>query len=100
MEAFAIPFVAAVADDDLGFQETAMAFCAVVRQGMPAFFQMRHAGSARYESTIKLYDMRNKRLVAKAFEPAKKSIGELTKQMDELAKSVAKEKIKPIGGDI
>lgn len=90
MEAFAIPFAAGVADDELGFKETAMAFCQGVKVLMPAFFQMRRKGAARYESTIKLYETWNKRLVVAALSPAMKSL-------EELVKSVEKEKIKPLG---
>jgi hypothetical protein len=100
LEAFAIPFVAGVADEDLGFQETAMAFCQVVRLCMPAFFHQRNIGAARYESAIKLFTLWNNRLVANAIVPTKKHMDNVAKQMDELTKSVAKEKIKPIGGDI
>jgi hypothetical protein len=92
LEAFAIPFVAGAADDDLGYQETAIAFCAAVKLFMPAFFQMRRTGAARFESTIKLFELWNKRLVANALAPAMKPI-------EELFKSVEKERIKPIGAD-
>lgn len=35
-ESFAIPFAAGVADDEIGFQETAAAFCALLNAYMPA----------------------------------------------------------------
>jgi hypothetical protein len=90
LEAFAIPFVASVADDDLGYQEAALSFCSSVKLSMPAFFQMRRKNAARYESTIKLYDLWNKRMLANASIPTIES-------MTELVKSVEKERIKPIG---
>jgi hypothetical protein len=92
LEAFAIPFVAGVADDELGFKETAMAFCQAVKFLMPALFQLRRKGAARYESTIKLYDMWNRRFAAAAIAP-------VIKPLQELVKSVEKEKIKPFGAD-
>lgn len=99
VEAFAIPFVAGVADEDLGFQETAMAFCQVVRLTVPAFFHQRSVGAGRYESTIKLFALWNKRLVANALVPAKKHMDNLAKQMEEITKAVEKDRIKPIGTD-
>jgi len=88
-EAFAIPFVARVADDDLGYQETAMSFCQTVKSLMPAFFHQRLTG-VRFESTIRLYDTWSKRLVASRVAPA-------MKPMEELLKSVEKERIKTLG---
>ena len=69
IEAFAIPFVAAVADDDIGYQETALGFCQEVKLIMPAIFYVRRKGMARFESTVQLYDRWNKRLVASAMAP-------------------------------
>jgi hypothetical protein len=90
LEAFAIPFVARVADEDLGFQETAIAFCQRMQLYMPAIFLLRESLGARYESIIKLYDMWNKRLVAASLAPAVKS-------MEELAKTIERERIRPLG---
>jgi hypothetical protein len=57
LEAFAIPFVARVADDDLGYQETSVAFCSAVKATLPALFEMRRMDySGRYESTVKLFE--------------------------------------------
>ena len=92
LEAFAIPFVAGVADDDLGYQETAIAFCRVVKMCMPAFFQMRRTGVSRYESIIKLYETWNKRLLADSIVPGINSTEELLTFVD-------REKVKPIGTD-
>ena len=74
IEAFAIPFVAKVADDDIGYQETALGFCQQVKQLMPAIFYMRRKNVARYESTVQLFDRWNKRLVASAMAPHMKSL--------------------------
>lgn len=90
LEAFAIPFAASVADDNLGYQETAIAFCQRVRIYMPAYFYLRRIGDARFESTIKLFDRWNKRLTAKKIESD-------IKPMQEFLRSVESEKIKPLG---
>ena len=92
LEGFAIPFAAGVADDDLGFKETAMGFCQVVRVFMPAFFHLRRINAARYESTIKLFDIWNKRLAA---GPAAQAM----KPLEELLRSVERERIRPLGTD-
>jgi hypothetical protein len=89
MESFAILFAAGVADDDLGYQETARAFCQGVLICMPAFFHMRRINAARYESAIRLYDIWNKRLAAQALAPVMKT-------MEELIKSVERDKIRPL----
>jgi|SRR5580692_724068 hypothetical protein len=74
IEAFAIPFVAKVADDDIGYQETALGFCEQVKQLMPAIFYMRRKNMARYESAVRLFDRWNRRLVASAMAPFMKSL--------------------------
>jgi hypothetical protein len=90
VEAFAIFFTAGVADEDIAFQETAVAFCKATISVMPAYFQMRRTNAARFESTIKLFDLWSKRLHVKAMSPAIKS-------MEDFIKSVGNEKIRPIG---
>jgi len=89
-EAFAIFFTSGVADEDIAFQETALSFCKATIFYMPAYFQMRRTNAARFESSIKLFDLWNKRLIAKAMSPAIKS-------MEDFLKAVSNEKIKPIG---
>ncbi|MGB7307546.1 MAG: hypothetical protein WBC67_00655 [Candidatus Acidiferrales bacterium] len=90
LEAFAIPFAAGVADDDLGFQETAIGFCQQMQAYMPAFFEMRRRKWARFESAVRLYDAWSKRLKARELAPVMKTIEELTKAAEQA-------KIKPIG---
>jgi hypothetical protein len=96
LEAFAMAFVAGVADDDLGFRATAMAFCGGVRLIMPAIFQMRRTGNGRFESTIKLFELWNIRLVANAVAPHMKALEGGLKQIADLTRA-AQEKIKPLG---
>jgi hypothetical protein len=91
LEAFAIPFVAGVADDDLGFQETAISFCRSIPAVIPLIAAMRTVGGAHYESCVKLYDCWSKRLKAE----------DLRKQMKDLEgkiKATPVHKIKPVGG--
>lgn len=90
VEAFALFFTSGVADDDLGFQETAISFCKLTAQHMGAYFHMRHINAARYESTIKLFEIWQKRLQANAASLAMKPLGDLIR-------TVGKERIRPIG---
>ncbi|MGC2706571.1 MAG: hypothetical protein WA361_18790 [Candidatus Acidiferrales bacterium] len=91
-EAFAIPFIAGVADDDLGFQETAVGFCRQVKELMPAIFYTRRKNMARYESTVRLFDLWNKRLEASSMVP-------LVKSMQAVIRAANEGKIKSIGTD-
>jgi hypothetical protein len=90
IEAFAIPFIAGVADDTLGYQECALGFCQQAKLIVPAIFYMRRKNMARYESAVKLLDMWNKRLVADAMGPVIKSA-------EAAIKAAAEAKIKPLG---
>lgn len=90
LEAFAIPFAAGVADDDLGFQETALGFCNLVKEIMPVLFQMRRKRIARYESTVKLFELWNIRLAANLAAVA-------ITPMRQLIESAARDKISAIG---
>ena len=99
LESFAIPFAAGVADDELGFQETAMAICQAVQICMPALFHLRRIKSARYESTIKMYETWSKRLTAQNMKPIVKSIKDSMKSIEDLIKSADEGKIKPMGTD-
>jgi hypothetical protein len=92
IEAFAIPFVAAVADDDLGYQETALGFCQEVKQLIPAIFYMRRKGMARFQSTVQLFDRWNKRLVASAMAPLLKPIEAIIREANE-------GRVRPMGTD-
>lgn len=78
LEAFAIPFVAGVADDELGFQETAPAFCGSMREFMLIVFILRSRGT-RFESCIKLYECWNARLEAEKMKPLVQSMSEKIK---------------------
>jgi hypothetical protein len=88
LESFAIPFAYGVADEEIGFTETARAFRAEMQMCMPAIFQIRKMNIARYESSMKLFVLWNNRLEAEAAAPAMKALGEL--------KKAAEERIKPL----
>jgi hypothetical protein len=85
LEAFAIPFAAGVADDEIGFQETAAAFCAMVEPLIGVIFLLRRLGN-RYESTVKIYDRWKSRLVAQNLEGKMKQIQEQHKAVAEKGK--------------
>lgn len=89
-ESFAILFAEGVADDDLGFQETARAFCQGVQVCIPAVFHFRRINQARYESTVKLFNRWNTRLAAAAMAPVMKT-------MEEIIKAAEKQRVKTLG---
>jgi hypothetical protein len=88
-EAFAIPFAAGVADDKIGFQETAVAFCSAVGECMPAVYFLRKTKNIRYPSLLTLFCIWNNRLAAEAMAP-------LAKQMQDFVNVAEKNTIKPI----
>jgi hypothetical protein len=95
LEAFAIPFVARVADDDLGYQETGISFCAMVRVSLVLLFHTRQRDySGRYESTVKLYERWNDRRIAE-------ELGQNLKKAEQAARQTAKpSKIDPLGTQV
>jgi hypothetical protein len=88
LESFAIPFAHGVADEEIGFKETARTFCKQIALHMPVIYQMRRTNSARYESSMTLFVLWNNRLAAEAAAPVMKAMGEL--------KRAAEERIKPL----
>lgn len=76
MEGFAIPFAAKVADDELGFQETAGSFCLMVEQMIGMIAVLRTTG-ARYESTLTVYERWKSRIVAENLEGPVKQMQEI-----------------------
>jgi hypothetical protein len=91
LEAFAIPFAAGLADEDVGYGETARAFCRAVAEVMPVLFQLRRTEMGRFESTLKLYEMWRRRLDAEAALPVIEKMGEVVKK--------GGERIKPLDHD-
>jgi hypothetical protein len=90
LEAFAIPFAAGVADDDLGFQETGSTFCKLVDRVIAMIVVLRKVGD-RYESTIKVYDRWKSRLVAQDLEGKMKKMQQQHKTLAEKGKINATE---------
>jgi hypothetical protein len=91
MEAFAIPFAAGVADDELGFRETAYAFCEGFKQTAPMIFSLRRKEGPRYESSVRLYECWSIRLEA---EKMKKQVKDLQAKIG----AAPDTKIKPVDG--
>jgi hypothetical protein len=90
LEGFAIPFVAGVADDELGFQETASSFCRGLSEFMPMVVVLRKHGP-RYESSVKLYESWIARLEAEKMKS-------LVQSMSEKIKAAEKAKFPPLEG--
>ena len=90
LEAFAIPFVAGVADGELGFQETAASFCKAAKEVMIFIFYLRSQGT-RFESCIRLYESWNLRLEAEKMKP-------LVEDWNEKIKAAEKARFPPLGG--
>lgn len=88
-ESFAIPFAAGVADDAIGFQETAAAFINTINAITPAIYYLRQTQGSRYASILKLWNIWHDRVVAQALAPAMKGF-------QELLDAAEKNKIKPI----
>lgn len=88
-ESFAIPFAAGVADDGIGFQETAAVFINGINALTPAIYYLRQTQGVRYASVLKLWNIWHDRMAAQALAPALKGL-------QELIDAAEKNKIKPI----
>lgn len=88
-ESFAIPFAAGVADDGIGFQETAAVFINTINVLTPAIYYLRQTQGARYASVLKLWNIWHDRIAAQALAPALKGL-------QELIDAAEKNKIRPI----
>jgi hypothetical protein len=89
LEAFAIPFAAGVADEEIGYRETARPFCQGVMAYMPVIFQLRATNAGRFESIVRLYVSWSRRLAAEMTAP-------VMKVMQQLAMDAGKDRIKPL----
>jgi hypothetical protein len=90
-ESFAIPFAAGVADGEIGFQETASAFCLGISQTLPALALLKQMQNVPYHSTLTLYCIWSNRLAAERVAPALKSMQDIVQTADK-----DKNKIKPL----
>jgi hypothetical protein len=88
-ESFAIPFAAGVADDAIGFQETAAVFISSVNAFTPAIYYLRQTQGVRYASVLKLWNIWHDRMIAQALAPALKGL-------QDLIEAAEKNKIRPI----
>jgi hypothetical protein len=77
LESFAIPFAAGVADDGIGFRETASVFHTTIDAYMPAIYYLRQTQGVRYASALKLWNIWHDRMVAQALTPAMKGFQDL-----------------------
>jgi hypothetical protein len=89
LEGFALFFVSGIAEEKVGYQETATSFCTGVRKYMPLIWLFRSVG-VRYESTVKLYEIWSNRQESEALTKSKDSI-------DAKLKSIKTENVKTLG---
>ena len=90
-ESFAIPFAAGVADDAIGFQETAATFCTGISSCLPAIWLLKQTQNVPFHSVLTLYCIWNNRLAADRVAPVLKGMQEIVQAADK-----DKNKIKPI----
>jgi len=88
-ESFAIPFAAGVADDAIGFQETASAFCLGISRCLPAIFYLKQTEAVPFKSALTLFCVWNNRKAAQVAAP-------LLQNMQQVILAAEKNKIKPI----
>ena len=89
-ESYAIPFAEGVADDRIGFQETAPTFVSTIGVFMPMIYYLRKTQNVGYASVLKMFNIWHDRFVAKALTP------EVMKGIQDLIDAEQKNRIKPI----
>ena len=89
-EAFAIPFASGVADEDIGYRETARPFCQGAQDLLAGILQLRRTNAGRYESVVRLHEMWSRRLTAEIVAP-------IVGQLGELIRNAGHERIRPVG---
>jgi hypothetical protein len=90
LEYFAMLFAAGVADEDIGYRETALAFCEGLNYSMAALYHLRSQNRGRFDSSIRLFEIWNRRTAARAVAPFMSSMQALIAQANN-------DKIKIIG---
>ena len=83
-------FVTGLADEEIGYRETAIAFCELAASLMPAFWFYRETKRAMYKSVLELYEMWHNRL----------ALERLQERREEVERDLSRVKprtIKPIG---
>jgi len=73
LEGFAPFFVSGIAEEKVGYQETATSFCEGVKRYMPVIWLVRSVG-VWYESTVILYEIWSNRQECEALTRSKESI--------------------------
>ena len=82
LEYFAILFAAGIADEDIGYRETALAFCEGLDYSMAAVHHLRSKNRGRFDSTVKLFEIWKRRTTARAVAPFMTSMQALIKQAE------------------
>jgi hypothetical protein len=90
LEYFAIAFAAGVADEDIGYRETALGFCEAVVFTMAAIYHLRTQNRGRYDSAVRLFEIWTRRTIARSVAPFMSSMQALIAQANS-------DKIKIIG---
>ena len=63
-----------LADDEIGFRETAFSFCANIRRSIPAIWLLRELKKGQYKSAVDLYERSNNRLLLEDLQVKKQEI--------------------------
>jgi hypothetical protein len=74
MEGFALFFASGIAEDEIGFRETGIAFTQLVRIFGPAFYVYQVNNLAKYKSCVELYESWNERVKKELLEKQKEEI--------------------------
>jgi hypothetical protein len=90
LEAFSIFFAELIAEESVAYQETAATFCGLTRQYMSGIFFLRGLKTARYKSTVMLYERWSAKLKSEQLMEEKKAIDKNLEGLDH-------EPLKPIG---
>jgi hypothetical protein len=80
LEYFAIAFAAGVADEDIGYRETALGFCEALVFTMAAIYHLRTQNRGRYDSAVRLFEIWTRRTTARAVAPFMSSMQALITQ--------------------
>lgn len=90
LEYFAMVFASGVADEDIGYRETALSYCEGINFCMVALYHLRSQNRGRFDSAIRLFELWNRRTTARAVAPFMSS-------MQALIDQASNDKIKIIG---
>jgi hypothetical protein len=74
LEAFAMAFTSGLADEMVGYRETAPGFCQAAAEALPFIDHCRKNKIARYESTVELLEIWSKRILSQELAKKKQAI--------------------------